>query len=418
VLLGNGDGTFRAAVNYDVGGPFSVAVGDFNADGLPDLAVPNYSGSSVTVLLHETWPAYFRDADGDGFGDPSVRVRACTAPPGYVANNTDCNDANAAVHPGADEVGNGVDDNCNGQIDEGLQPLAITSPNSTTFVLGAPNSFTVTTTGFPIPSITQTGSLPLGIGFSDHLDGTGILSGTPTTGGTFPITFTASNVAGTVTQSFTLTASGPLATLSPASIDWSEVYLWSLLPKTLTLANIGTSALTISKISLALGVNTDSNDFGYISFCDGTLAAGKSCLIFVSLWADEVGSKSATLSVTDNSPGSPQQASLTAKVINPVGWVSPVALTFGTIRVGSSSMKSVQLTNKGSTDLKVTGFGITGSTDFAQTNNCPASLAPGANCRIDVTFTPTAKTTRAGVLKITDNDRLGMQLVVLTGKGN
>ena len=42
VLLGNGDGTFQAAVNYAVGNaPYSVAVGDFNGDGKPDLAVAN-----------------------------------------------------------------------------------------------------------------------------------------------------------------------------------------------------------------------------------------------------------------------------------------------------------------------------------------------------------------------------------------
>ena len=57
VLLGNGDGTFQAALTFDVvvngagGGPTSVAVGDFNRDGLPDLAIADCDTGTVSVLL-------------------------------------------------------------------------------------------------------------------------------------------------------------------------------------------------------------------------------------------------------------------------------------------------------------------------------------------------------------------------------
>lgn len=63
---------------------------------------------------------YYRDADGDGFGTPSQTTLACSPPGGYVANSSDCNDGNSAIKPGASETCNGVDDNCNGQIDEGV----------------------------------------------------------------------------------------------------------------------------------------------------------------------------------------------------------------------------------------------------------------------------------------------------------
>ena len=53
VLLGDGKGTFQAAVNYTVGSqPESVAVGDFNGDGKPDIAVANSGDSTVSVLLN------------------------------------------------------------------------------------------------------------------------------------------------------------------------------------------------------------------------------------------------------------------------------------------------------------------------------------------------------------------------------
>src|SRR5258707_1005565 len=51
VLRGNGDGTFAASVNYPTSRPTSVAVGDFNRDGAPDLAVANWSANTVSVLL-------------------------------------------------------------------------------------------------------------------------------------------------------------------------------------------------------------------------------------------------------------------------------------------------------------------------------------------------------------------------------
>lgn len=63
---------------------------------------------------------YYRDADGDGYGNAAAPIQDCNAPSGYVANKTDCNDANAAVNPGASETCNGVDDNCSGAADEGV----------------------------------------------------------------------------------------------------------------------------------------------------------------------------------------------------------------------------------------------------------------------------------------------------------
>ena len=62
-----------------------------------------------------TW---FADLDGDGFGDPDAATLACAAPPGYVADATDCDDGDGDVFPGADETCNGIDDDCDGEVDE------------------------------------------------------------------------------------------------------------------------------------------------------------------------------------------------------------------------------------------------------------------------------------------------------------
>lgn len=75
----------------------------------------------------------------------------------------------------------------------------ITSPNTTTFTVGQPGTFTVTTTGVPTPSIARGGdALPSGVTFVDNGNGTGTLSGTPAvgTGGAYALMFEATNISG------------------------------------------------------------------------------------------------------------------------------------------------------------------------------------------------------------------------------
>ncbi len=63
-------------------------------------------------------PVWYADQDGDGFGNPIRQLQFCTQPDGYVDNKTDCNDSNAAIFPGAEEVCNGLDDDCDALVDE------------------------------------------------------------------------------------------------------------------------------------------------------------------------------------------------------------------------------------------------------------------------------------------------------------
>ena len=80
----------------------------------PDAYVP-----PPDACAYGTW---YADSDGDGFGRASAAVSGCTQPAGTVTDATDCDDASAARHPGATEVCNMADDDCDGTVDEGVRP--------------------------------------------------------------------------------------------------------------------------------------------------------------------------------------------------------------------------------------------------------------------------------------------------------
>ena len=84
---------------------------------------------------------YYEDADGDGYGLSTVGpVMTCSPPAGYVSNNLDCDDSDAAIYPGALEICDGIDNDCDSEIDEGsvcntppvISTASINPPNPTT----------------------------------------------------------------------------------------------------------------------------------------------------------------------------------------------------------------------------------------------------------------------------------------------
>ena len=82
-------------------------------------------GGSVELPLESIGSGqyYYADKDGDGYGfpfDPVYVPTGVNIPAGFVSNSGDCNDENNNIHPGAVEIIDGIDNNCNGQIDEGF----------------------------------------------------------------------------------------------------------------------------------------------------------------------------------------------------------------------------------------------------------------------------------------------------------
>ncbi len=84
---------------------------DNDCDGLVD-------DDDTLVADPETW---YLDSDGDGYGEPSSTLERCNQPSGWSGVDTDCDDGDPSIHPGATEdTSDGADQDCDGLVDEYL----------------------------------------------------------------------------------------------------------------------------------------------------------------------------------------------------------------------------------------------------------------------------------------------------------
>lgn len=300
------------------------------------------------------------------------------------------------------------------------------SPSSVSVTQGSSGTSTITVTdvgGFSGSVTLVATGLPSGVtaGFSPNpATSTSTLtltaSGTATTGTvTVTITGTSGSLTGTTTVSLTVNpfVTGPSVTVSPTSLTWGTVPLNQTgAKKVVTLTNTGTTILDISSI-------TTSGDFSQTTSplpCGSTLAAGKSCKIDVTFTPTQLGVRTGTLTLTDNSPSSPQTVALsgTGEV---QAKLSPPTKTFPAEPVGTSSPAAVfTLANK--QNVALTGITIKTTGDFSvSATTCSTTLGATSSCTISVVFTPTAKGTRTGTLNVADSAVGSPQTSSLQGKG-
>ena len=416
VFLGNGNGTFEeTSVLPDAGNlPVALAVGDFNGDGILDLAQANNKDNTVGILLGSntgtftalgTAPAVGHgpqgiltaDFNGDGLLDLAV------------ANQTDgtvsilLSEGSATFGPqttfatAAGPVALAAGDfNGDGNLD-----LAVTDQSASAV------------------------SILFGNGdgtFQTHLDTAtdaspaGLVAGDFNNDGRLDVAVAAKG-AGVVS----ILLQSPAVGLSPTSLSFgTESVGTSSSPQSVTLSNNGTATLLISSIAVT---GTNRGDFTQTNTCGASIAAGARCTIMVTFTPVRAGSRSASLSITDNAPGSPQTVSLSGTGTGPAVTFTPKNLNFGVQTIGTTSgIKGITLLNTGNSALTITSIGISGlnAGDFSQSNNCPLSpstLAADQSCLIGVTFDPTAGGTRRASVVVTDNASGSPQGVPLTGTG-
>ncbi len=420
ILYGNGDGTFQPQVKYTANtSPRWLAVADYNNDGFLDIATSNYNAKSVSVLLgtgssvagqaftastsytvgNNPTGLVAGDFNGDGLPDIAVTVGGLPTTPNTVM--AVLMNVPVTVSPAA--------------LVFPTQGLGTTSaPQAVTLTNRAPNSLTISSIAF---TGTNAGD------FSEADNCGSALSGDASC--TINVTFKPkgiNNRAATLTitdsapggsQTVAITGTATAALFLPASLTFGAQAVSTTSPsQVITLTNAsGGSTITITSLTIT---GTNSADFAQANNC-GSVAPKKTCAITVTFTPTATGTRNASVSITDNAGASPQTVPLTGTGTSVVT-VSPTSLTYPLQVLGTSSTpQPVTLSNAASTALPISSITITGTNpkDFLETNNCGSSLGGNSSCTINVTFKPTSINHRNAALTIIDS--AGTQTVTLTG---
>ncbi|HEV2177454.1 MAG TPA: choice-of-anchor D domain-containing protein [Terriglobia bacterium] len=375
LFLGNGDGTFAPLSSFSAQQAEAYVVADFNGDGRLDLVTGSKNGSTfdVVALLQTTVTA---TPSAIAFGDQPVNT---TSPPQTViltnSGNTDLRITNIAIF--------------------GTNRGQFSQTNNCGQTLAAGTSCQISSTFSPKVRGSDTATLYI----YDSVKGspqTVALTGTGTSG--------------------SKATNQPAVMLVPSSLTFpTELLGQKSLVQTVTLTNTGNATLNLTSVAIT---GSDPADFHEATTCGHTLGAGANCTFSLYFQPTKKGNRTASLTLTDNAPGSPQSVPLSGA--GTFVKVAPSSINFGSQPVGTTSNPAtVTVTNiSTNTTVNISQIVIPGTGgSFAETNNCPAGLAPKASCTVSVTFTPISKGAKSATLQIFDNGGGSPQLVALSGTG-
>jgi hypothetical protein len=421
-LFGNGDGTFQSAVNYTgLAAPKGIATADFNGDGNPDLAVTNSSANTVDIFLgsangsfqsptaYSTGSAPYglaaKDFNNDGWPDLVVANSAGNTV-SILLQSAQATLSSASLALGEQIVGTAGPSQDVVLSNSGDAALTINS----VIIGGAnPGDFGFTSSCTPLPVKVLAGSeCRFGVSFK------------PTAIGIRAASLLISDTAGSGSQTVALTGTGtqPVVSLSSSTLNVGNVVVGASGTGSLLLANTGSAPLTFTSV-------VASGDYSMLPattacpYGAGVLNAGASCTLDVTFTPSATGTRTGNITITDNAAGGSQAVSLTGTGTVATIGLFPVALAFGaeTLHV-TTPPQTLTVSNTSAAAAGIT-VSITGADpgDYAQTNNCPASLAGNSSCTVQVTFTPQAAGARTANLSIAETGSSTPITAALSGSG-
>jgi chitodextrinase len=250
----------------------------------------------------------------------------------------------------------------------------------------------------------------------------------PTAAGPRSASLTITDTAGGSPHVAPLSGTGiaPAVRLSSGTLAFAEQPVGTTSgAQTVTITNTGTAPLSIPSVSLA---GDNPGEFAIGTAVSGvTLAPGESRMLDVRFAPTRPGSRSATLVISDNAPGSPHLVTLSGTGTAPSVTFGishlerPTKVSFGNQPVGTAgAAQTLTVTNGGAAPLTISSVKITGANvaDFALSADSGGSvLAPGKSRQFTLRFKPGAKGNRSASLTLSDNAAGSPHSVALQGVG-
>jgi HYDIN/CFA65/VesB family protein len=239
----------------------------------------------------------------------------------------------------------------------------------------------------------------------------------PTRNGTRTGNITITDNAANSPQTVPLTGvaqTSPLA-FTPQTVSFPNQQIGTTsASQTVNVLYAGTTPLVISSLGLS---GQNSGDFSQSNTCGTGLPPGGGCTITVTFTPSAAWARSSVIVMNDNAQGLVHLVGVQGTgVSGGVASLSTSTLTFAKQKQGTTSAsQSATLSNTGTAPLLIASISATG--DYAQTNNCPVSLAPGSTCTVNVTFTPSYSAARPGWVTFNLIDPASLVTLALTGTG-
>jgi hypothetical protein len=214
----------------------------------------------------------------------------------------------------------------------------------------------------------------------------------------------------------------PALTVSAPSLNFGDVQMGSKATLQLTLTSSGTAPVTISSGTIAgqaFGISSVAYPAG-ITGWPATLNPGQQVVLSIAFAPDSATSFTGDLGVASNASGGTANVPLSGTgdaVPAPNLTLSATSIDFGQSAIGTKVSRTLTLTSTGNAPLNVNTITVSGAMFSVGTVTLPATLQPGGQLPVTVTFDPTTAATDAGTLTVTSDDPSGPATVSLGGLG-